>query len=237
MSMLPRFALMGTLLLTAVPGWAQPTPTPTASPDVKHYVCYEIRRVRIPPLSASLEDRYGPSTADLKSPKRLCNPVDKNGEDPDAPSFDDHLLAFKIRQTDPKPALKINDQQVVNQFGSQGMRLRAPDFLLVPSAKSLVGPPVQGQPIVDHFKCYRVTRAARERVAGIQLTDQFGDLTVDTKKPRRLCTAVSKNGEPVRDPNANLMCYRVKQNPRRPQFVFTNPNETSRCGCGESFSA
>jgi hypothetical protein len=69
-------------------------------------------------------------------------------------------------------------------------------------------------PDVDHFKCYRVRRA-RTRVPDLTVTDQFGTLTVDVKRPSRFCVPADKNAEGINDPVSHLMCYRVRTRPRR----------------------
>jgi hypothetical protein len=65
----------------------------------------------------------------------------------------------------------------------------------VPSAKSLTGPPPPlGADTLDHFQCYRITRA-RTRVKNLSVIDQLGALHVDVKRPRRLCVPVDKDNE------------------------------------------
>ena len=60
------------------------------------------------------------------------------------------------------------------------------------------------------------------------VTDQFRTTpgVFDVKKPRHLCTPVSKNGEPVHNPDAHLVCYvarpargQAKHVPRAPVYV------------------
>jgi hypothetical protein len=60
---------------------------------------------------------------------------------------------------------------VENQFGSLVVDLVHADLLMVPSAKSDVGPPEPlGTPTIDHFKCYKVKRA-RFRTTGFTVDD------------------------------------------------------------------
>jgi hypothetical protein len=100
---------------------------------------------------------------------------------------------------------------VTNQFATVTMDLRAPDMLLVPTAKSLSAPPpALTPPTIDHFKCYRVARA-KTRVSGISVADEFGTLVEDVKQPVRLCIAADKNGEGIPDPTSNLLCYKIRQ--------------------------
>ncbi len=181
-------------------------------------MCYELRREPFDKvLGVSLLDRFGPSTVDLVRPKRICNPADKNGEDPSAPSAQDHLVGYIMRQESPKFP-RLNGVIVANQFGTTVMDVKKPDYLFVPSAKSLVAPPPSLDHVIDHFKCYKVLRA-KTRLTGIDVVDEFGNLTIDVKKPRWLCTPADKNGEGIIDPSTVLMCYKVTITRTTPKFV------------------
>jgi len=176
----------------------------------RHFDCYETAREPFPTIpGVTLDDQFGPSTADLITLKRLCAPANKNGEDPDALFDPEHLAGYVLKQTTP-PFEHITGVEVVDQFGTIVVDLVKPDLLLVPTAKSLLGPPSPlVDPAIDHFKCYRVRKAQR-RVQGVNVIDQIAALVVDVKKAYRLCTPVMKNGEPVNNPEAHLMCYRVR---------------------------
>ena len=207
-----------------------PTPTPTATPVVtptatpaplRHFECYEEPRAAFPPLTVSLADSFGPSTVDVIRRNRICNPADKNGEDPSAPFDPNHLTGYTIKQTAPlfRPIVDIT---VINQFGTVVVDLAKPDYMLVPASKSQVAPPGPlVNPAVDHYKCYKV-RKAKTRVSGIALTDQFGSLLFDVKKPIRYCVAADKNGEGIRDRSAALMCYKGRQS-SLPRFRGIEP--------------
>ena len=104
-------------------------------------------------------------------------------------------------------------------------RVCRPELLLVPSAKSLSGPP---PPLVgsslDHFLCYD-TKGGRTRVNHVKIDDEFGTIIVDVKRPVRLCVPVDKNGEGVVDPTASLLCYQVRldlgvEPVRKAEYVF-----------------
>ncbi len=168
----------------------------------------------------------------MKKPKFICAPTNKNGEDPTAPSHPDHLEDYSIR-----PATKLTqvvNQRIVNQFGEIRVDLKKPVALQVPTAKDPDGPPPAepSSPAVDHFTCYKVKVTSGTpkfvRQSGVTLQDQFGSMTVDVIKPRRLCLPTNKNAE---EPGAenhpdHLMCYRIRQT-SLPKFVkvpgiFTN---------------
>jgi hypothetical protein len=166
----------------------------------------------------TLTDQFGTETVEVRQAKRLCTPVDKNDEDPAAPSSPAHLTAYKIKGAKPSVA----DQLVTNQFGSLTVSVSKPEFLLVPTAKGLAATPPPFTELTDHYKCYRVKRALF-RLGGIKVDDQFGTLTAEIKKPARLCTPVSKNGGNILDPANHLLCYKIKSNIGSPTSgsVFT----------------
>ncbi len=161
--------------------------------------------------NVSVVDQFGASTVDVRVPKRICNPADKNGEDPSAPSDPNHLAVYKIKQHEPFGG--VFNQIIVNQFGSIEADIIKPEFLFVPSAKDLaVQPPPPMNPPLDHFKCYRM-RHARTQVANVAITDQFGSLNLNVRRPLRLCVAANKNNEGVFDPTSVLTCYQTKLAP------------------------
>ncbi len=191
-----------------------------------HFQCYDADADRIPPVTnVSLVDRFGTTMVNAIRPRRVCNPASKNGEDPTAPDHISHLVAYDVRRAGPRATLP-RTVTVGNQFGSLDVNLVRPELLLLPSAKTLDPPPPAPLPpgALDHFQCYRVTQA-RTHLKGIGIDDEFGPLTVDVKRPRRLCVPVNKNGEsPGADRHLGvLMCYEVRlQNSSRP---FVGPRQ------------
>lgn len=164
-----------------------------------------------------LDDAFGVGTVDLKGPKLLCNPANKNGEDPSAPAHSEHLVGYEIKQTVP-PFAKRPNLVVTNQFGTFVLDARKPNRLFIPSNASAVdSPPIPVAPALDHFKCYTV-KGGTFRTSGIVVEDQFGTLTVDVKKPVRLCLPADKNGEGINDPATELVCYKARTTGGTPRF-------------------
>ena len=200
------------------------TPTVVATPtaDPRHYQCYEVHHGPFQAIEGlSLEDELGPSLVKVKTPKRICNPADKNQEDPTAPDDPDHLAGYPIKKL--TPFLKLRQRSVTTQFGTITLDVVKPDYLMVPSAKSLTGPPGAIAPAIDHFKCYKVART-RFRQGGIAIHDQFTTMSVDIKKPFRLCLPVDKEGEGIMNPERQLLCYKVKITPGTPKFKGVEGN-------------
>ena len=185
-----------------------PTRTPTPIPPLNSFQCYETHRPPARIAGVTLDDDVGQSVVSLNKMKRLCAPADTNGGDPTAPEDPDHLGFFTIKQTEPR-FRRVSGVTVSNQFGTKTMDLVKPDRLLVPTAKSVVGPPAMPEAFgTDHFKCYKIAYA-KLRVFGVTIEDQFGGMTVDIRKPTHLCLHADKNGEGILDPIQNLMCYKV----------------------------
>jgi len=194
----------------------------TVDHALNHFQCYDVARTKFDRLSVALDDDFGPSVTEVRRPRLLCAPVNKNDEDPTAPDDPDHLIGYEIRRTSTRFE-RVVDEVVVDQFGSLVLDLQRPERILVPSAKSVSGPASSlDPPVVDHYQCYRV-RGDRRRVQDVMVEDQFTengpDLT-DVKKPLRLCLPVDKDGEGIVDNVARLMCYKTKPGPRVNQEVW-----------------
>jgi hypothetical protein len=110
---------------------------------VDHFQCYKVATSKgaqkfVPLLNAEIEDQFGIMHVDVKKPTYLCNPVDKNGEDPTAPTHLNHLMCYQGTQV--KTELKF--QKVVgvfvnNQFGPEQLDVKKPSELCVPAQKTL----------------------------------------------------------------------------------------------------
>ncbi len=226
---------------------------PEPIPD--HYLSDKVKRTKGTPKfekqEVNLTDQFESGVLfEVKKPKELYNPADKNGEgiiDPDT-----HLVGYEIKRAKtypPQPKhVKRTNIEVVNQFGTIFVDTKKPDRLLVPSLKDLDFPipdiDLPDEFPVDHFKCYKVK--VKKKICeddpaikcredadcqtgtcnlgfpkGIQVTveDQFEDKLFDVKKPTRLCTPVDKNGEGIINPDAHLMCYKVKPAEDEPKHI------------------
>lgn len=191
------------------------------TPPPLHFDCYQVTtNGNIPDVAnISLVDRFGSTTAKATEIKRLCAPTNKNNEDPSAPMSPGHLTGFEITSS---PFQKVNDVQVVNQFGTLTLDVSRPAFLFLPTAKNPNGmplpPPLAGSDL-PHFQCYKTDDVKGDKeVNGITVQDQFlvpgsVNLDVDKRGPFRLCVPVNKNGEDPTAPTnpAALLCYTTKR--------------------------
>lgn len=196
-----------------------------SNPVERHLACYAVdhKRKNIP---VTLVNQFGASAANLVNIERLCNPADKNNEDPGAPESPVHYVGYTPRRTSGRLP-RIRSLQVKNQFGRFVVRVLRPIRLLVPSTKSLTdpAPPLDSATgaLLDHFECYRVSGAPA--VGPVSVRDQFGNGELVLLKGAQLCVPVDKNGEGILDSDAKLLCYRARQasgtlhGPSAPLFV------------------
>jgi hypothetical protein len=120
-----------------------------------HFQCYDGRaRPSIRVRGVTLVDQFGTLMVDAFGPTDLCAPANKDDEDRTAPDHPAHLASYDIKSRGRFEPIK--DQLVVNQFGSVTVDVIKPTSLLVPTAKSLTGPPSPLGAFVDHFACYKV---------------------------------------------------------------------------------
>jgi hypothetical protein len=198
-----------------------------------HFQCYRARTTAgTPPFGViqgvQLVDQFGAASVKVEEPRRLCAPVDKEGEDPTAPSDPGHLVDYLVQSLD--RISRLRGVQVTNQFGTIVVDTVRRSGLLVPTAKSLTAPPPPLSAFaVDHFACYKVKRSLGQPkfqpILNVDVVDQLGAMQVDVKRPRRLCLPVNKNEE---DPTApshpdHLMCYRVTPSAGSPPFTGVSP--------------
>ena len=129
------------LLVPTVKDRFTPPPLPDAF-SVDHFQCYKVKTSKgaqkfEPILNVEVEDQFGIMHVDVKKPTFLCNPVDKNGEDPGAPTHVDHLMCYQIKQVKTEPKfLKHTPIFVNNQFGPETLDAKKPSKLCVPALKT-----------------------------------------------------------------------------------------------------
>ncbi len=75
-----------------------------------------------------------PKLFDLKKPTRLCNPVEKNGEEKKNP--DTHLMCYQAKPAKDEPKhIPMTGIHVNNQFGPEQLDTIKEEELCVPSEK------------------------------------------------------------------------------------------------------
>jgi hypothetical protein len=192
---------------------------PEVSVGPGHYLGYPVTPkdpvLRFNPPIGLRDQFHTEQVAQVKAEK-LFIPASKNG----GPIFDAaiHLKRYKLLGKQP---VLVKNLEVNNQFGQIVITKLKADSLLVPTAKSLTGPPPPPDPAtlnVDHYKCYKVIQSTQNpptRGLKPHVNDQFLDTDVKILKPTRLCNPVDKEHPPgtfsgIKNPTAHLMCYQLK---------------------------
>jgi len=244
-----------------------PTQTLTATPTVvDHFMCYKSAAAK-PPTGRPPFPKFTPHAGvavtdefsgappdqhelDLKKTKALCNPADKNGEDPIAPTHTQHLESYvakvtKLPTPQPKPTAQVRTTQ--DQFGVLKLKVTSVDRVMVPSNKvtGTNGAPPLTNPTVDHFKCYKAAVAKAPKgqppfpvftPVTVTVVDEFGGpLSYDLKKPKHFCSPADTNGE---DPGApdhpiHFVCYQAKLTKLptpQPKFAKTTASTNNQFG-------
>ncbi len=201
----------------------------TLDPDgcIDHYLCYKAKVTSGTPKFVSIPgvgvaDQFGAATVEVRKPKAICPPADKNGEG--VLDEDTHALSYQVKVA---PAhVPQQDIEVIDQFGTLHVDTVKLESLFVPTTKGLGSPPVPpAAGVADHYTCYKVkvTPGTPKFPKGVQVSvvDQFHIETrvYDVGKPRRLCVPVDKNGEGIVNEAAHLMCYKVKPASGEPKHV------------------
>ena len=210
------------------------SPCATDCGPCRTFLCYDVKAAKGAPKfspvpNVHIEDAFEDLTFTVSESREICNPTSRDASIPTSPT---HLNRYQLTVPKRTPRNTPTGIVVMDEFGTLSLDLLVGDKLLVPTAKSLVGPP---QPLAqidtDHFKCYdvKVTKKTPKFPSGIQLTlgDQFEQGFWNVFRPAHLCPVARKNQEPVLDPCGALLCYDVRPAKGSPKFkkikdIFTN---------------
>lgn len=237
-------------------GCRQQSQPPVGNPICDGYItdaftCYRARRTSgTPPfvqvLGVTVEDEFWTRDVDVTKPAGLCLPTNFAGSDPEAVSHEDWIVAYKVKGSEGAPSfVRQFNIEVVNALGTIWVDAKKPDYGMAPTAGDLVSPPAAPTPPdPDYFSCYKVGKSKQtpkfEPVMGVQIEDAFGTLTVDVKKPTRLCNPASVNGltPGAADHPTHLMCYQVRTSKQTPKFEKVSAIHTTNViGTGQMDAA
>ncbi len=212
---------------------------PAGNPICEGYVedaftCYRARRAGgtapfVPISGVSVEDEFWTRDVDVKRPGAICLPTSFQGGDPEAVAHDDWMLSYRVKTSSGGPSFgKQTHLEVVNALGTTWVDAKKPDMGMVPTAGEVGVPPAPAEaPDPDYFSCYKVgkTRGTPKfvPVKGLTIEDAFGALTIDVKKPMRLCNPANVNGLVPGAPGhaTHLLCYRIRTSAETPRFPIT----------------
>jgi hypothetical protein len=128
------------LLVPTVKSLSGSPPLPPSF-ETDHFQCYKVAATKgaakfVPVENVTIQDQFGSLEVTVKKPRAICNPVDKNAEDPSAPSHLAHLLCYQVKQTGPSRFGKRTGVYVRDQFGPERIDLTALTELCVPALKT-----------------------------------------------------------------------------------------------------
>ncbi len=109
---------------------------PLGTPNIRHYECYRVRAESVePPAGAYVADQFRDDVYESRKVTKLCTPVDKNGEDPQAPNDPTHLVCYQVRAPGVGPTASTN-----NQIRPETLVVQRPRELCVPALVVAPGP-------------------------------------------------------------------------------------------------
>jgi hypothetical protein len=117
------------------------SPPPAVSSTVDHYTCYKVKITAGTPkfpkgVQATVATQFETRLYDVKKPKRLCAPVDKNGEGVTNSSA--HLMCYQVKVADlPKLTPVVGVIHTQNQLGAGRLDTQREEELCVPAVKNL----------------------------------------------------------------------------------------------------
>ena len=107
---------------------------------IDHFKCYKVKITEgtpeFKPIQVTLADQFEYKLFDVKKPKRLCNPVNKNNEGIINPLA--HLMCYTVKRAEGEPKhIKMEGIHTNNQFGPLQVDTKKEADLCVPSTKTL----------------------------------------------------------------------------------------------------
>lgn len=110
---------------------------------------------------------------------------------------------------------------------------------VTPTATATVSPtatPTPAAAVVDHYKCYKATKAAGSTAfveRSVTVVDGFETKVTRVIKTSEFCNAVDKDGQGITDPNAHLQCYQIKDAPGQQSFPSTTETVDNELGTAQ----
>jgi hypothetical protein len=189
--------------------------------DLDHRLLYKVAPAAGQDAEVMLTDALGSAGFDVQKTALLGTPADRDLLDPGAPAEPEHLMGYKVKPLPGTPKAAKRRLRTANRLGLQTVELTKSDLLLVPAAKSLVGPATPlVDPELDAFACSRARAVKGEpglaKGTTASVTDQLGSGVYELGKPSRLCRPVDVDGESPGDEDhpGQLLCFKAKRAPK-----------------------
>jgi hypothetical protein len=168
---------------------------PAAPTHPDHLEDYQIKATpRFAKLGGvHVSDEFGMLIVDLLKPATLQVPTAKSHTappiEPIAPAVD-HFECYQARVTRGTTPFARRTVTVADQFGSRTLELKKVKRVCLPVDKNDEAPGAESHP--DHLVCYQARDRSAQRftaVSPIYTANQFGNETLQAKKPAELCVA------------------------------------------------
>jgi hypothetical protein len=176
-----------------------------------HLACYSLAAHAPAARGVFIRDQFGDFATVLQQPTFLCLPSLKDDGTP--PRVAQHFKGFRAVGGPASRELVT----LIDQFGTQRVRLGAVRQLLTPVEKRRTGrPPEPIRRPAEHLKCYRISGPDAGRT--VRISNQFTESTeLTVGQPTDLCAPASKvlEGEPGPPPTDlnHYKCYTVSRTP------------------------
>jgi len=202
-----RAGLVASLIATMCCGVAAAEPLP-------RFHCYRMVSDAKVDQAVTLTDQFGQIEMSIDRLYRICNPTDANDQDPGAVGRTEHLTEYALHPLNGYiPPRQIS---VTNEFGTEVLATGhnpPPRSLLVHSTVSdtppAPSPPAPGA--VSHFTCYHVHRQPGRLIEEVDLEDETGTESFNTRRADELCIPAKMDDEDVVAGDKPLLCYVLRR--------------------------
>ena len=173
--------------------------TPVDACPFDQYKCYRASGGKSLLDTITYTDTHGTATITRRPAAHFCNPATDG-----IPIEDDrrHLTCWRTQQiaSTPRRTVRLEDR-----FGTGTFTLTRPTTYCAPSQEI----PHPATVARDEYACYRAR--GPKRTQSLTLTDQFETRTTSVLKPYSVCHPASRDGAPLVDADANLVCYKMRE--------------------------
>lgn len=173
-----------------------------------------------------------PSAKCVDNPPGSCqNPLPV--PDPQTHSVD-HFKCYKTKTTKKTPKFEGSTVRLEDQFttSAKDFEVKKPKHFCVPVSKNRE--PVKS--LARSLLCYKAKPVKGEpkhvRVAGVKVSDQLGERTLDTKKEDELCVPALRSVAVTTNTTDIPSSAQAPNTPGSPGVTVTNPNLITQFGAG-----
>lgn len=185
-----------------------------AAEALPRFQCYRMESEAQVNQPVTLTDQFGQIEMSIDRLYRICNPTNANDQDPGAVGRPEHLTEYTLHPLSGQiPPRRIS---VTNEFGTFELATGhnpPPRSLLVPSAVSDTPPPPSplASGTISSFTCYHVHRQPGHLIEPVEIEDENGTQSFNTRRADELCLPAKVDGEDVVARDMPLLCYVLRR--------------------------